>query len=326
MELPDYKAKRTETDKYQDEPLLEYVWVVANKFLPSIDDEGCWESQAPIIFANRYIESKLTDDEKYKRYLEFYPNSNLDSAKEYHAQRNGLDTSFKDAFFNDIEVQLTLKAFHIAPCKFWYLLLFVYDVVMDVCTNAPSRTASQVTKVNEMVKSISEATEITTKKNGRKNYQTQDEFVLHVLRTSINHFIQAYNNIINTSETLEKCNKRLEELGLEKTFNHEVMLKYESRVELERSHKTRLFAEMFQHFLNGIEADREFVKKHPLKISTDKLLLISRLTHITGLQGKDYYERYTDDGNDNRKLSNLLNRYRNEPLPPTIGWIYSGGF
>ena len=60
------------------------------------------------------------------------------------------------------------------------------------------------------------------------------------------------------------------------------------------------------------------------KISTDKLLLISRLACIVGLQGEDYYERYTAEGNDNRKLSNLLSRYRNEPLPSTIGWIYCG--
>jgi hypothetical protein len=177
-----------------------------------------------------------------------------------------------------------------------------------------------------MAKSISEATEIITKKNGRKNYETQDEFTLNVLRASIDYFIQTYNNIINTSDTYKECKKRLEELGIGDTFNHRAMLIYEKRIELDRSHKTRLFAEMFQHFLKDIEADREFVKRSAEKISTDKLLLISRLTHIIGLQGRDYYERYTDDGNDNRKLSNLLSRYRNEPLPSTIGWIYSGGF
>ena len=327
QELPDYKAYRSEIDKYLDEPLFEYVWKVADCFLPVVDYDGePSESQAPIIFANRYIESKLTDGEKYIRFIEFFPDNNLDSAKKYHAEREALDTSFKDTFFNDKEVQTTLKAFHIDPCKFWYLLLFVNDVVKDVCTNAPSRTASQVDKVNEMAKSISEATEIITKKNGRKNYETQDEFTLNVLHASINYFIQTYNNIVNTSNTREECKKRLEELGLGEIFSHRVMLIYEERAKLEKSHKTRLFAEMFQYFLKDIEADREFVKKSTEKISTDKLLLISRLTHIIGLQGRDYYERYTDDGNDNRKLSNLLSRYRNEPLPSTIGWIYSGGF
>ena len=327
QELPDYKADRSEIDKYLDEPLFEYVWKVADCFLPVVDYDGePSESQAPIIFANRYIESKLTDDEKYIRFIEFFPNNNIDSAKQYYAERAGLDTSFMDAFFNDKELQQTLEAFRIDPCKFWYLLLFVNDVVKDVCTNAPSRTVSQIDRVNEMAKSISEATEIITKKNGRKNFETQDEFTLNVLRASIDYFIQAYNNIVNTSASSKECKKRLEELGIGDMFNHRVMLIYEKKVELDKSHKTRLFAEMFQYFLKDIEADREFVKKSKEKISTDKLFLISRLTYIIGLQGRDYYERYTDDGNDNRKLSNLLSRYRNEPLPSTIGWIYSGGF
>ena len=83
---------------------------------------------------------------------------------------------------------------------------------------------------------------------------------------------------------------------------------------------------MFQYFLEDKVADRDFVKRSKVKISTDKLLLISRLAHIVGLQGEDYYEPYMENGNPNRTLSNLLSRYRNEPLPSMIGTIYSGGF
>ena len=87
-----------------------------------------------------------------------------------------------------------------------------------------------------------------------------------------------------------------------------------------------MFALLLKHFLEGKKANREFIKKSAVKISTDKLLLISRLAHIVGIQDKEYYERYTENGDDNRKLSNLLNRYKNEPLPPMIGRIYSGWF
>ena len=75
QQLPDHKAYRSEIDKYLDEPLLEYVWTVADKFMPVVDYEGCSESQAPVIFANRCIESTLTDDEKYARFMEFFPNN-----------------------------------------------------------------------------------------------------------------------------------------------------------------------------------------------------------------------------------------------------------
>ena len=63
--------------------------------------------------------------------------------------------------------------------------------------------------------------------------------------------------------------------------------------------------------------------------STDKLLFISRLTYIVGLQDKDYYERLIlKEGKyvANRKLSNLLSRYRNEPLSDETGRIYSGWY
>ena len=62
-ELPDLKVNWTESYKCLDEPLLEYVWEVANHFLPSYEetDKGMIpvESSAPAIFANRYAERNL---------------------------------------------------------------------------------------------------------------------------------------------------------------------------------------------------------------------------------------------------------------------------
>ena len=70
-ELPDLKVNWTESYKCLDEPLLEYVWEVANHFLPSCEDTDkgmiLIESTAPAIFANRYFERNLTIEERYKR-------------------------------------------------------------------------------------------------------------------------------------------------------------------------------------------------------------------------------------------------------------------
>ena len=329
QELPDHKAHYSEIDKYLDEPLLEYVWEVANYFCPFVDYDGePSESQYPVIFANRYIESKLTDEEKYARYIELRPNATLDSAKEYYATRAGLDTSFIEDFFNRKEVINTLNAFHLDLDKFLYLLLFVNDVVIDVCTNAPSSAPTQVDKLNEMFKGLSEATEIMTKKNGRKNYETQDPFILHVLNASVTYFIKTYNDIVKSNDNNEECKAKLQELGLGGMFNSWQELSYDNKVAFEKSHKTILFAEMFQYFLKNKEADPEMKLDFTRKDSVDKLLLISRLTHVVGLQGEEYYERHilNEKGKyvANRKLSNLLSRYRNEPLPHTIGWIYCG--
>jgi hypothetical protein len=173
---------------------------------------------------------------------------------------------------------------------------------------------------------LSAATKITLEQGGRKSYETQDDFTLSVLKASVDYYIQSYNHILETSESHEECIARLESLGLHGAFKSWRVLNYDEKVKLEKSHKTRVFTAMFQYFLKDKVADRDFVKRSREKISTDKLLLISRLAHIVGLQGEDYYEQYMENGNPNRKLSNLLSRYRNEPLPSMIGTIYSGGF
>ncbi len=326
QELPDYKAYRSEIDKYLDEPLLEYVWIVANQFLPVVDEDGRSESHAPIIFTNRWIESNMTTEERYARFLEFFPNNTQEDIEQYYSKRPLLDTSFKETFFEKEEVLQTLKAFNIDLTKFWYLLLFIHDVVEDVCKNAPVHEPSQIDKVNELSEEISVATKILLEHDGRQSYKTQDAFTLSVLKASVDYYIQTYNDILNTSKTREERDAKLEALGLNGVIKSWHVLNYDEKVKLEKSHRTRVFTAMFQYFLEDKIADREFVKRSREKISTDKLLLISRLTHIVGIQGEDYFAQYTENGDQNRKLSNLLSRYRNEPLPHMIGTIYSGGF
>lgn len=331
QELPDYKAKHYEYDKYLDEPLLEYVWKVANKFFLEVygeDDYG--PSITPVIFANRYIVSRLTDEDKYARHLEIYPHATLDSAKEYYTSRTELDTSFKDRFLKSKEVLNTIKAFNLDLDKFWYLLLFVNDLVNDCCLNAPGHGQSEVEKVDEMTEKILEATEIIVKKNGRENYRTQDEYTLSILKASVNYFIKTYNDIIENSKNREELKIKLEELGLNRIIRDGNPILFEEKLSLDKSQRTRLFAEFFQYFLKDIKADRELMGIHTTKEdSIDKLLFISRLTYIVGLQEKDYYERLIlKEGKyvANRKLSNLLSRYRNKPLPHKTGRFYSGWY
>ena len=330
QELPDYKAKHYEYDKYLDEPLLNYVWKIADNFFPDYDGEVYSPSITPVIFANRYIESKLTDEEKYARYMEIYPDTTLDSAKEYYSSQTELDTSFKDKFLKSREVLNTIKAFNLDLDKFWYLLLFVNDLVEDCCTNALGHGQSEVEKVNEMAERISECTEVISKRNGRKHYETNDEYTLSILKSSVKFFIKTYNEIIENSKNIEELNVRLKELGIDRTINNDFPIKFEETITLEKSHKTRLFAEFFQYFLKDIKADRELMGIHTTKEdSIDKLLFISRLTYIVGLQEKDYYVRVISKEDKyvaNRKLSNLLSRYRNKPLPHKTGRIYSGWY
>lgn len=54
-ELPDLKVNWIESYKYLAEPLLEYVWEVANHFLPDYEDV----SAAPAIFRQQICGKKL---------------------------------------------------------------------------------------------------------------------------------------------------------------------------------------------------------------------------------------------------------------------------
>ena len=326
--LPDHKAYRGEIDKYLDEPLLEYVWKVANRFMPVVDPDGISESQAPVIFANRCIESTMTDDEKYARFIEFFPNNNRETAEQYYKEHPSLNTSFKDLFFSKTEVQNTLKAYNLDLAKLWYLLLFIYDVVEDVCSRAPKHEKSQIDNINELSEKISAATKITLEHEGRQSYETEDEFILSVLKASVDYYIKVYNTVVETSRNQEECDTKLKSLGLNGAFRNWRMLNYDNKISLDPSHKIRLFAAMFQYFLEDRKADRGLVEGYI--DSTDKLLLISRLVYIVGLHDEGYYKGkiLNESGRFvlNRRLSTLLSRYRKDPLPPMIGTIYSGGF
>ena len=325
QELPDYKANRYGFDKYENEPLLEYVWKVENGYINIGDD--CRSPIELAIFVNRYIETKLTDEEKYTRHIEIYPSTTLDSAKEYYSKRTKLDTSFKDKFFNSREVMNTIKAFNLDLDKFWYLLLFVKDYVDDCYTNAPKIGLSEVEKVNEMAEKILEATEIIVKKKGEKDYKIQDEYTLSILKYSVNYFIKTYN-IIENIENREELKIKLEELGLNRTIWDNNPILFEEKVSFEDSHKIRLFADMFQYFLKDLKTDKKLMGRHTTREdSTDRLLFISRLAYIVGYANEEYYERYVE--NEERKLvprnklKNLLNKYKKKPLPPKNTRFYS---
>ena len=48
-----------------------------------------------------------------------------------------LDDSFKEKFLTNEDLQNTIEAYKLDVSKFWYLLLFVYDFIEDIGTNAP---------------------------------------------------------------------------------------------------------------------------------------------------------------------------------------------
>ena len=111
-ELPDLKIGWYESYKCLDEPLLEYVWEVANHFLPDYEDV----SSAPAIFANRYAEKNLSVEERYKRAKDMKTfKGTLEEYKKREYRK--LDDSFKEKFLSNEDLQNTIEAYKLVKTE-----------------------------------------------------------------------------------------------------------------------------------------------------------------------------------------------------------------
>lgn len=322
-ELPDRKIGWNQpTSLLRNEPLLEYVWEVALEFdeAPSTFNEHTYDSYAPCTFANRYAESKLTDEERYARHKEMY-NSNQ-SFEEYTKDKYyKLDTSFKDKFLNNKDLQNTIEAFGLDVSKFWYLLLFVYDYIEDFSTNAPTPNRGTIDEFNVFNIKLEEATGILLNKNGRKSYETDREDIMKLVKKALDYYVNHCNDIWNDktiplTERLEQLSK----LGFENIACPTIPIDKENKRTLDISYKKWYFAKMFLFFLENRKAKTlPHVKE---KVSKDKMMFVSRLIYTVGYHGKEYNEEYDDKGNKNRMLSNLLRKYAKEKFPTIVPKYY----
>ena len=321
-ELPDKKPKWHKLNLLRDEPLLEYVWEVALKFRPAASTflDETPESFAPNIFANRYAESKLTDEERFARHKEMY--NSKESFEEFiKSKYYQLDTSFKDKFLNNKDLQNSIEAFGLDVSKFWYLLLFIYDYVEDFSTNALSPDNITIDEFNIFNKKLEKSTSIKLSKNGRKSYETDREDIMKLIKTALDYFVNSYNKIIEENPTREEQLVKLKEIGLDFFIDEwTIPIDWNEKRTLDISHKKFYFAQMFLYFLKDRKASRlPHIRE---KVSKDKMMFVSRLIYTVGYHGKEYNEEYDENGNKNRMLSNLLRKYAKQKFPTIIHKYY----
>ena len=304
-ELPDIRENIDEYYEYHGIELLDYVCEVANWLLPNIHQPYMQESKAPAIFANRYFESKLNIEERYERHKMFYVyRGTLEEYQKSHTDYRKLDTSFKEKFLQNEDLQNTIEAFGLDVSKFWYLLLFVYDYIEDIGTNAPKLGKTVKEDIADFTAKLSEATHITLKKDNRKSYSTDCEqtinFVRNILQFCVDNAQQLPQLFPNT-DTFST---------FDLTGNY-----------LDISYKKWKFAEIFLYFLKDRTTKNLPHKK--VKVSKDKMMFISRLIYTVGYDTKRYNEEYDSEGNKNRMLSNLLRRYQSQDFPYVMGRYYA---
>lgn len=300
-ELTDINLTIEDYYEYQDIELLDYVYEVANHFLPNIDDSP---SKAPAVFCERYHERNLSIEERYERHKKFYiSNLSFDDYLKYHSDEKPLKSKFMERYLNNRELQDTIEAFGLDVSKLWYLLLFVHDYIEDIGNNSPAIGKSTLQDFNDFANKLSEATGITLKKDNRKSYAVEREDTIRIIQAALQHYIKIVNS--------EELNGTLD--------SHPLNFKDKSYLDI--SYKKWKFAEIFLHFLKDRKAT---VPKNSIyNVSKDKMLFISRLIYTVEYDGKRYNEEYDSEGNKNRMLSNLLRRYMKEEFPPVIGLHYN---
>ena len=300
-ELPDINLTIEDYYEYQDVELLDYVYEVANHFLPNIDG---LPSKAPAVFCERYHERNLSIEERYERHKKFYiSNLSFDNYLKYHSDEKPLKSNFMERYLNNRELQDTIESFGLDVSKLWYLLLFVHDYIEDIGNNSPAIGKSTLQDFNDFANKLSEATSITLKKDNRKSYAVEREDTIRIIQAALQHCIK----IVNSGE----LNGTLD--------SHPLNFKDKSFLDI--SYKKWKFAEIFQYFLKDRKAT---VPKNSIyNVSKDKMLFISRLIYTVEYDGKRYNEEYDSEGNKNRMLSNLLRRYMKEEFPPVIGLHYN---
>ena len=309
-ELPDIKLTVEDYYEYREIELLDYIWEVADHFLPNI--EGVM-SKAPAIFCERYHQRNLPIEERCERNKRFYL-SNTSFDDYLKIDNKPLKANFEERYLNNECLQNTISAFGLDVSKLWYLLLFVHDYIEDLGNNSPAIGKSTLQDFNDFAEKISEATSIILKKSNRKSYTVEKEDTIKIIQVAIQHYIKSYNEIINSGEV-----ERLNEIN-SSIVGDACFLNFKDRSYLDISYKKWKFAEIFLYFLKDRKA---IVPKNSIyNVSKDKMLFISRLIYTVGYDGKRYNEPYDNEGNPNRMLSNLLIRYKKEDFPTVTGGYY----
>lgn len=307
----------------RNEPLLEYVWEVALEFAKIVAplEHETFETSAPTIFANRYVESKLTDKERYLRFIKNYNCDDI-TFEEYSKWRyRKLDTRLKERFLSNEKLQNTIKAFDLDVSKFWYLLLFVYDYIEDFATDAPTLKKSTLEEFNCLYKMLNETSVITFTKGNRKCYETNRKDIIGLVKTALDYFAKNYNDIYNNIPEGECTIEPLKKLGLDDFIDPTPIIDRKKRQGLSTTHKKWYFTKMFDFFLKNRKAKPlPHVKE---KVSTDKYMFISRLIYTVGYHGKAYnIDKNLKTNNNNRMLSNLLHKYAKKEFPLIVQQDY----
>lgn len=214
-----------------------------------------------------------------------------------------IDQSRKQKYLDSVEVQDTLRAFHLDAEKFWYLCLFIKDIVEGYADGydaiSPREEIRQLVALLQKVETDKKVNSLRLKSNallslklGKMSVKIDNQLTLGIIKVALYTALQTDNRLLDADL-------------LNMTEAHKSVI-----------YKVAWFNKFLSGFLKDKVADKAIYDSKGSAISTDKGLLISRMIFVLGISDDEsFYEEYNDDGVKNDKLKGYLKRYKNVEVP-----------
>lgn len=297
--------------------LLQYVWKVADKFMPGFDPEwGQEPSNAPAQFVNRLSLGVVEGQgEMLRRY-------------------------------SDEQIQNTVRAYGLDPSKLWYLLLFVRDYIGGF-EDAPRSGKHLYDELCELNCALEETSQIVLKKeNGRVGFKSDRKEIIALLRMAMESYTMRYNvacdlrdksrEMCDRAEDCEdeekakvlrakavamadRADRIFAELGLEGPMANIAWVKLDDTCSVKKSYRQWRFAEIMLWFLS----DKKGVQPEgvQVKVYKERHFFVSMMLYVCGIYEEEdeephskWYEPLYND-KENRNLSLLVSRYKDREWP-----------
>lgn len=218
-------------------------------------------------------------------------------AKMFAFRLTMIDQSRKQKYLDSKEVQDTLKAFHLDAEKFWYLCLFIKDIVEGYADGydaiSPREEISQLVALLQKVESDKNDKSLRTKSNallslklGKMSVKIDNQLTLGIIKAALYAILKTDNRMLDAD-----------------------------LLNMTEVHKSVIYkVAWFNRFLSGFLKDK--VADKAIYASKDKNLLISRMIFVLGISDDEsFFDEYNDDGVKNDKLKGYLKRYKNVEVP-----------
>ena len=267
-----------------DEPLLDYVAILAEKYKPYNElahERGFIVSSAIEDFIMRYFEKEV-DNKNFKKHLKKY--------------------------LEDKGIQNTIKAFGYDVEKLWYLLLFINDFSEGYFLEGVNLNDSPMEQINKLLRGIAENLNPVKNDNQEISFKKQTQIVLEGVKPKIivDNPKALYWLIFACLHEIKKVDKNSE---LERSHTP-LKIKNGKLVNDSILNTQRIwyFAKMFLTFfeLKPPQSEKDLTSVDI--ISTNKMLFISKLAYLMELSFDESLSKSDD------KLKDYRRQYKNKDL------------